>query len=123
MSKRTPAMVITAVIKAVSIVSVFIFFIGLGQFAQAFHASDDVRYAAINEWVTENPDKKQLAENYIEQCLKGIKPSIKEVADNNSKPFGVYDCADAIGANDLAQYVGSKVRVLRSLAWPLSIIE
>jgi hypothetical protein len=114
-----------ALLKAVGVVAFMFTLMGVGQLAQVLHTGDDVRYAAINEWLSLNPGKAHLADAYLTECVKGRDKDApwQRSKEQDSPHTTITQCGIEIGAKELAEHVSERLSALKSLAWPLSIIE
>lgn len=103
---------------------IFIFallLIGVGQFVQFNKSHIDFRTSEINSWAGANQERKELAERFTNTCLVGDKSKKAELP---LKPaITIKDCAEPIGASELASFIESKNQILHSIAWPLSLID
>lgn len=114
--------IINAVVKIVAITLLVLIVMGASQLAQAMLSSNDIRDSAIEEWVLKNPERAYLAEEYVDTCIKAR--IIETNAHDMSKPIMVRsECGKSIGASDLESYIQSKLSALKTLAWPLSLID
>lgn len=96
--------------------------IGLGQLGQALKFSEDLRMHTINEWVGHSGEsRKEIAEKFISTCLTTQRePSTGSMS---SVPFSIYECGESIGAFELVSAIRESDGVLKTPAWPLSIID
>lgn len=95
--------------------------VGLGQLGQFLKLNDDLRLHTINEWVKFDESRKEIAELFITTCIQG-RTDYKN-RNIEDKPFGVYECGESIGATELVSVIRASDDILKSAAWPLSIIE
>lgn len=95
--------------------------IGFGQLGQHLKHREDLRFHVINEWVEFDESRKEIAELFITTCIQGRTYYTNRKMDD--KPFGVYECGESIGATELVSVIRSSDYILKSAAWPLSIIE
>lgn len=115
---------IIALLKAVGVVAFVFTLMGVGQFAQVLHTGGDLRYAAINDWLPQNPGKEHLADAYLTECVKGRDEDAPWQNDDKRKSLtSIPQCSSEIGATELAEYVSERLSAMKSLAWPLSVIE
>jgi len=115
---------IIALLKAIGVVAFVFTLMGVGQLAQVLHTSKDIRYAAVNEWLSQNPDKEHLADAYLTECVKGRDEDAPWRNDAKRESLTtIAQCSSEVGAKELAEYVSERLSAMRSLAWPLSVIE
>ncbi|MEE8057308.1 MAG: hypothetical protein V3T17_05670 [Pseudomonadales bacterium] len=94
--------------------------VGFGQFGQYMTSANELRMHTINNWMTNNPEAKILAERFVGECLGDSKVPYSERSMEDS-PFGIYECGNAMGANDLVTIIRDSDSILMTAAWLLTL--
>ncbi len=98
-------------------------------FAQLFqHIAnlDDSRMHTISLWNEKSPENKKISDLYISKCLTSkMNNSLghTEKANHKSDLVGIYDCGNNMGANKLMVEIERSDRSLKTLVFPLSIVN
>ena len=116
-------------IKYISILLLFVLFVGVGQLGQLFNSSYDVRKYALESWAGEDKERQDQVSVFIQDCLigqKANKESFKK--EMELKQEGILHepiiaiCAKKYGYTELYEVVNKADTVLQSAAWPLSMM-
>ena len=116
-------------IKYISILLLFVLFVGVGQLGQFFNSNDDVRRYALESWAGEDKERQDQVSVFTQACLigqKANKESFKK--EMELKQEGVLRepiiavCAKKYGYTELYEVVNKADTVLQSAAWPLSMM-
>lgn len=116
-------------IKYISILVLFVLFVGVGQLGQFFNSNDDVRKYALESWAGEDKERQDQVSVFIQACLigqKANKESFKK--EMELKQEGILHepiiavCAKKYGYTELYEVVNKADAVLQSAAWPLSMM-
>ena len=116
-------------IKYISILLLFVLFVGVGQLGQLFNSSYDVRKYALESWAGEDKERQDQVSVFIQDCLigqKANKESFKK--EMELKQEGILHepiiaiCAKKYGYTELYEVVNKADAVLQSAAWPLSMM-
>ena len=116
-------------IKYISILLLFVLFVGVGQLGQFFNSNYDVRKYALESWAGEDKERQDQVSVFIQACLigqKANKESFKK--EMELKQEGILHeptiaiCAKKYGYTELYEVVNKADTVLQSAAWPLSIV-
>ncbi|BCI05789.1 hypothetical protein SEL4445_P20015 (plasmid) [Salmonella enterica subsp. enterica serovar 4,[5],12:i:-] len=116
-------------IKYISILLLFVLFVGVGQLGQFFNSNYDVRKYALESWAGEDKERQDQVSVFIQACLigqKANKESFKK--EMELKQEGILHeptiaiCAKKYGYTELYEVVNNADTVLQSAAWPLSMV-
>jgi len=116
-------------IKYISILLLFVLFVGVGQLGQFFNSNYDVRKYALESWAGEDKERQDQVSVFIQACLigqKANKESFKK--EMELKQEGILHeptiaiCAKKYGYTELYEVVNKADTVLQSAAWPLSMV-
>ncbi len=110
-------------LKMVFILLVVFALIGAGQIGQYSSSADDLTMKIIADWKIENPTQAHLADMYIEECLNAKYRHLNEsIPLEEDGPISHYECGIDIGAESLVVEIKAANDILKTVAWPLSII-
>lgn len=116
-------------IKYISILVLFVLFVGVGQLGQFFNSNHDVRKYALESWAGEDKERQDQAAVFIQVCLigqKANKESFKKEMELKQEGIlpepAIAVCAKKYGYTELYEVVNKADTVLQSAAWPLSMV-
>lgn len=116
-------------IKYISILLLFVLFIGVGQLGQFFNSNYDVRKYALESWAGEDKERQDQVSVFIQACLigqKANKESFKKEMELKQEGIlpepSIAICAKKYGYTELYEVVNKADTVLQSAAWPLSMV-
>lgn len=116
-------------IKYISILLLFVLFVGAGQLGQFFNSNYDVRKYALENWAGEDKERQDQVSVFIQACLigqKANKESFKKEMELKQEGIlpepSIAICAKKYGYTELYEVVNKADTVLQSAAWPLSMV-
>lgn len=116
-------------IKYISILLLFVLFVGVGQLGQFFNSNYDVRKYALESWAGEDKERQDQVSVFIQACLigqKANKESFKKEMELKQEGIlhepSIAICAKKYGYTELYEVVNKADTVLQSAAWPLSMV-
>ena len=116
-------------IKYISILLLFVLFVGAGQLGQFFNSNYDVRKYALESWAGEDKERQDQVSVFIQACLigqKANKESFKKEMELKQEGIlpepSIAICAKKYGYTELYEVVNKADTVLQSAAWPLSMV-
>lgn len=114
-----PNCIFKKISKLVLLCAVIICSVIAGQFAQFLYSVSDLRADSMAEWAGDDIERQSTVQAFTQQCLVGAKPQ----AENSiTAPISIEKCAKTNGFEELASVAESSDQVLKSYAWPLSLI-
>lgn len=111
-------------IKYISILLLFVLFVGVGQLGQLFNSSYDVRKYALESWAGEDKERQDQVSVFIQDCLIGesFKKEMELKQEGILPEPSIAICAKKYGYTELYEVVNKADTVLQSAAWPLSMV-
>lgn len=120
---------IRKLIKYMSISALVILILGVGQLGQLIASSHDVRKQALEGWAGADQERQDKMEDFTQACLIGDtvnRKDFKEAVEIHRKdglPEPVIKvCAEKHGYIELYEVVSKADSILKSAAWPLSLL-
>lgn len=99
-------------------------FVFAGQLGQYIASTEDARMHTISLWNLQNPSSEHVSQIFVRECLTSKMIDNAEISkqiSGETKPVGVYECGDNVGAQDLVIAIRKTDQSMHTLAWPLSI--
>lgn len=111
-------------IKYISILLLFVLFVGVGQLVQFFNSNYDVRKYALESWAGEDKERQDQVSVFIQACLIGesFKKEMELKQEGILPEPSIAICAKKYGYTELYEVVNKADTVLQSAAWPLSMV-